>query len=239
MIDRGQSTTIGFVVVFATVLVMVALVSVSGYSALQDVRDVERVDNGVRSFEVLSSNVDDVVSGGVPSRTTTVKLAGARLSTADPVTFEVHVPADGFRREVEVRPLVFDADTGTQVVYSNGAVIRANRDGQVVASGPKPLVSAEYAVISFVRTRPAESSVGGHTSVSVRTTRNGTTVSRVDTAGDDVYLNVTTSRSEAWARYLDGQPNIDCTRSGDTVTCTLTTDATTVSVTDVDVRLDG
>ncbi|MFC7027963.1 hypothetical protein ACFQH8_11645 [Halomicroarcula sp. GCM10025710] len=72
MTDRGQSATVGFVVIFSMVLLMVALISVSGFATLDHVQDAERVNNGVRSFEILSDNVDDVVGDEVPSRTTTV-----------------------------------------------------------------------------------------------------------------------------------------------------------------------
>lgn len=240
MTDRAQSTTVGFVVIFGTVLVMVGLVSVSGFAALEDVRDEERVTNGVRSFEVLAANVDDVAGEGVPSRTTTVKLDGVSLSVGEDVTFEVHVPADGVRKTVETRPLVLDAKSGTRVVYANGAVIRADRDGQVMARPPRLLVTADYARLHVVRTRPvAATSVGGQTTASVRTTRNETTVAQTGTAGDTVYLNVTSPRHEAWGRYLDSRSQVSCTpAAGDTVSCVLTTDETTVAVTDVDVRLD-
>ncbi|MDS0278412.1 hypothetical protein NDI85_11450 [Halomicroarcula sp. S1AR25-4] len=239
MTDRAQSTTVGFVVIFGTVLVMVGLVSVSGFAALEDVRDEERVTNGVRSFEVLATNVDDVAIEGVPSRTTTVKLDGVSLSVGPSVTFEVRVPADGFRKTVETRPLVLDAKSGTRVVYANGAVLREDRAGQVMARPPRPLVTADYARLHLVRTRPvAATSVGGQTTASVRTTANGTTVASTGTAGETVYLNVTSPRHEAWGRSLDSHPQVSCAPvGGETVSCVLTTDETTVSVTDVDVRL--
>lgn len=240
MTDRAQSTTVGYVVIFGTVLVMVGLVSVTGFAALEDVRDEERVTNGVRSFEVLATNVDDVATDGVPSRTTTVKLDGVSVSVGPSVTFEVHVPSDGFRETVDTRPLVLDAKSGTQVIYANGAVLREDRDGGVMARPPRLLVTADYARLHVVRTRPvAATSVGGRTTASVRTTRNETTAATTGTAGDTVYVNVTSPRHEAWGRYLDSQPQTSCTSvGGNTVSCVLTTDETTVAVTDVDVRLD-
>lgn len=241
MTDRGQSSAIGFVVIFGTILLMVGLVSVSGYSALGDVQDAERVNNGVRSFEVLSTNVDEVVSEGVPSRTTTVKLDGGHVATVDPVTVEVHVPADGYKQTVEVQPLVFDVGTSSQVLYENGAVIRADRDGQVMASNPNMVITSNYAVIPVVRTESVgPTSVGGQSRVSVRTTRNGTTVTSEQTAGQDVYLNVTSERATAWKRYLDQQPQTSCGPViGNTVSCTLQTKEVTVSVTTVDVLLSN
>lgn len=245
MSHRGQSSTVGFVVIFSMVLVMVALVSVSGFATLGHVQDAERVNNGVRSFEILSANVDDVVRDGVPSRTTTVKLYGSQLAAAETTTVAIDVPADGFTHTFEVTPIVLDSRTGTDVVYENGAVVRADPDGQVMVDSPAMLLTTEYTVLPVVRTSGVGStSVAGQRSATVRTTHAGTTVLRADTetAGvyDDVTLTVTSPRSEAWFRYLDAQAATDaCTRSGDTVTCTLTTSEVTVVVTDVEVRLDN
>lgn len=240
MTGRGQSTTIGFVIIFGTVLLLVGLVSVSGFAALEDVRNDERITNGIRSFEVLATNVDAVAGDEVPSRTTTIQVDGMSLSIGQKTTVEVHVPADGLRQTVETHPLVLDGGAGSQVVYANGAVIRSDRDGQVMARPPRLLVTADYARLHVIRTRPvAATSVGGQNTATVRTTGNGTSVEQTATSGDAVYVNVTTPRREAWQRALESNPQTSCTAVGsDTVSCELTTDETAVSVTTVDVRLD-
>lgn len=240
MTGRGQSTTIGFVIIFGTVLLLVGLVSVGGFAALEDVRNDERVTNGVRSFEVLATNVDAVAAEGVPSRTTTIQVDGTSLSIGPESTVEVHVPADGVRRTVKTSPLVLDGGAGSRVVYANGAVIRSDRNGQVMARSPRLLVTADYARLHIIRTRPvAATSVGGQNTATVRTTRNGTAVEETATSGDTVYFNVTTPRRAAWQRSLESNPQTSCTAVGsDTVSCQITTDETAVSVTTVDVRLD-
>lgn len=237
--SRAVSPAVGFVVVFATVLLSVGVVTAGGYAALDDARDTQRVDNGVRAFEVLASNTDAVVEDGAPSRTTTVGVDGSQVAVSDPITVEVHVPADGFQRTVTVRPVTYDTDTA-RVVYASGAVVRADPGGSVVVRPPRLVVTAEYAVVPVVRTYPVDTTaVGGADSARVRTTATGRTVGRTPTDGDTVYLNVTTPRSEAWYRHLDGQSRISCTRSGATVSCTLDTDHVAVPVTEVAVDLEG
>lgn len=237
--SRAVSPALGFVVVFATVLLSVGVVTAGGYAALDDARETQRVDNGVRAFEVLATNTDAVVEDGAPSRATTVSVDGSQVVVADPVTVEVHVPADGFERTVTVRPITYDTDDA-RVAYTSGAVVRADRGGAVVVRPPQLVVTAESAVIPVVRTYPVDTvSAGGQGSVRVRTTATGTTVDRTATDGDTVYLNVTSPRSEAWYRYLDDQSRISCMRTGSTVSCTVDTDHVAVPVTDVAVRLDG
>jgi hypothetical protein len=240
MTERAQSTTIGFVIIFGTVLLMVGLVSVSGFAALEDVRSDERVTNGVRSFEVLATNVEEVAVDEVPSRTTTIQVDGMSLSIGSKTTIEVHVPADGIRRTVETYPLVLDGGAGSKVVYTNGAVLRSDRGGQVMARPPRLLVTADYTRLHVIHTRPvAATSVGGQNTATVRTTRNGTSVEKAATSGDTVYVNVTTPRRVAWQRSLESQPQTSCTAvDSETVSCELTTDEIAVSVTTVDVHLD-
>jgi hypothetical protein len=219
---------------------MVGLVSVSGFAALEDVRSEERVTNGVRSFEVLATNVDEVAADEVPSRTTTIQIDGTSLSVGSKTVVEIHIPAEGYRRTVETHPLVLSDGDGSQIVYENGAVIRSDRDGQVMARSPKPLVTADYARFEVIRTRPvATTSVGGQNTATVRTTRNGTDVETIETSGDTVYFNVTGSRQVAWQRSLESGSQTSCTAVGsDTVSCEIMTDETAVSVTSIDVRLD-
>lgn len=77
MNDRGVSDTLGFVFVFAIILSTVAVVTTIGMAGLQDTRDVERVNNAERAFDILGDNMEDIADRGAPSRATEVKVEEA------------------------------------------------------------------------------------------------------------------------------------------------------------------
>lgn len=243
---RGQSEAVGFALVFGMIVATIALVSVAGYGGLQDARDAREVDNAERAFAVLGDNVDDVARHGAPSRATELKLAGAEVYLGDPVTFNVTGHATGsaatFGYERSVRPVVYDADAGSRLVYTAGAVIREDRGGTIVTQRPNLVLNRRRTTFQLVQTRPSldtTRSVGGTSTVLVRTGRADAEVLRANATEYDLTLTVTSPRADAWERYLDGMADVTCTRpSSRTVSCTLTTDRVYVSVVRVDVTLE-
>lgn len=240
---RGQSEIIGFVLVFGMVMLTLGLVAATGYAGLEDARDFERANNAERGMGILAANVDDVAEGA-PSRATELKLDGAKLAVADPVSVTVSGervgdPTESFSYSTSVRPLVYDPGigTGTRVHYTSGAVLREEPHGAVMVRPPELVLTNEAAVVPLVRTTvPGNRSLGGTTTALVEANRGEERVVRSTTTAYELTLSVTTPRADAWYRYLAAHSATTCSRSGDTVTCTLTADRIAVSVTDVRVR---
>ncbi|WP_255152355.1 DUF7289 family protein [Halorarius halobius] len=255
MTDRGQAETLGYVLVFSIVVLTVALVTVSGQAGLAELRTDQRTANVERGFAVLADNVDDVVHDGVPSRATELDLSGERVGLGDPVTVSVTARyADGsvaFDRATTLRPVVYRADDGTELVYANGAVVtRGPSGGVAMLRGPRLLLSAERSVVPVVNTsfdrdqlRGAAPSVARESRVLVRTERLNATVLGHAEGSLTLTLTVDSPRAAAWARHLDARidpGSDDCTldRAAGTVTCEATTDAVTVVRTDVAVSFE-
>ena len=95
MDERGVSDVVGFVLVFALVTATVGVVYTTGIQGLTGSRDVERVNNAERAFDVFANNVDDVIRRGAPSRATEVKLADADLHYGAPVTVNLTLTGSG------------------------------------------------------------------------------------------------------------------------------------------------
>lgn len=232
MADRAQSEVLGFVVVFGIVVLAVGLVTATGYAGLEHTREAEQVDNAAVAFDVLAANADELVRSGAPSRSVEVKLADAQLSTADPVLVRVTATsvADPNRTatfDIEPRPLVYDARTGTSIVYTSGAVLRADPGGTVMLREPSWRLSNERTVLAVVETRSSRPQyVGGSRRVHIRLVRSETPLLVAETTPYNVTIEVVSPRADAWERYLRAaHPDADCTRvDADTVRCAVTTE---------------
>jgi hypothetical protein len=212
--------------VFAIVVAMIGLVFTAGFSGLQDVRDVERVNNAERAFEVLWDNTKDMTDRGAPSRATEIKLSAASISFGEPV--QVNVSRDGgtFNTSQTIDPIVYDADTGTRIVYAGGAVLRQQRDGGIVTHSPGFVFSPERTVIPIVETRRAGSGgVGGDGTVLVRMTTARRNVLYASGDGSvTLWVNITTPRAETWHDYLTDREDVTCEPvTGEEVACQVTT----------------
>jgi len=224
---RAQSETLGFVLVFAIMVSAIGLVYAGGFSGLADVRDVERVNNAQRAFEVLADNMEDITQRNAPSRATEIKLAGASLEIAEPIEIEVNVTESAggavmFSKAYDVRPIVFDADTGTEIVYVQGAVIRQQGENGIVRHESTLLFNDSRTVIPIVQTRlDGTSSVGGSTTVLIRADHSVTRIDHTNTSESyTVWFNVTSSRAGTWHDYLEGKEDVDdCLLASDTASC--------------------
>jgi len=241
---RAVSDTIGFVIVFSMVIAVVGLAFAGGLPALESVRDVERVDNAERAFDILAENLDDVQSQNAPSRATEIKLADASLALGEPVTVNVTglstVPGRSFSTEYTTRPIVFEA-ADSAVVYSMGAVFRQEPGGTAALRSPPLVATSERVVLPvLVLQDDGGTSVGGSTTVLIRTDRAATRVLVAQPNSlDRVYMNVTSPRATAWARDLESASEFSCSVSGDTARCSVQNVARTyVSLTEVDVAFE-
>lgn len=239
--DRGQTETLGFVLVFALITASIGLVYATGFSGLNDAREFEQVNNAQRAFEVFADNIEDITHRNAPSRSTEIKLAGAELRIAEPVQLEVNDPDAGFNPTYELRPVVYDADTGTELVYVQGAVMRSQGGGGVVVHEGTFVLDQNRTVIPIVQTRlGGQGQISGSTTVLIRADHSQTRLVHANTTpSNTVWLNVTSPRAAVWQDHLEATySDLSCSRSGDTVSCEITTDRVYVTLIQIDLGIE-
>lgn len=265
MPDRAVSNVLGFALVFALVVSSVGIVTVFGFSSLQNARDFEQVNNVERAFDVLADNLNDLHEYDAPNRATEVKLTDARLSQGESTRLTVEITNAGSpnpRFSTDTDPIVYTVQgSDTAVVYSNGAVVREEPEGAVMTHEPQALFTTRNgeatAMIPFIQTRVRSGGISGSSTVLIRAelASSGSLLGNVkpdasdnpnvDNTYDkyDVTLSVETTakRGPVWDRYFDTalQPvtgsENTCTESGGTVTCSFSVHELYVTATRIDV----
>ena len=230
MTDRAVSEVLGFILVFSLIVTMTSLVYVSGISELENRRDVERVDNAERAFDVLADNIDDIYRRDAPSRATEIRLADSQLRFGDTTTMTVDItnlptPSDN----TAIEPIIYSTGTGTELVYEGGAIIRTEPNGGVVMKEEPGMLFTENggvrtAVIPHIQTRSeSEEGIGGSTTALVRTDlassevltartdpdADGTTDANGDSDSDEYELRftveTTSDRGPVWQAHLNDE----------------------------------
>jgi hypothetical protein len=227
--DRAVSEVISFALIFSLIVATVALVYVSGIGGLESVRSNEQVNNAVRAFDILADNIDDIHREAAPSRATEIKVSDAQMEFGDPVRLNVTVRNMGPPNSsvIEYDPIVYSAESGTDLVYGNGALFRQDPDGTTIDREPGFLLAYDSAddektvVLPAIETRTAgPDSTGSQRTVLVRTllaTREVTLAesdpttasSSPDSDPENEYevairLQVDEERREIWRDYLNG-----------------------------------
>ncbi|SEK58566.1 DUF7289 family protein [Haloferax larsenii] len=213
---RAVSDTLGFIFVFSLVLSTVAVVSAVGMGGLQDTRDVERINNAERAFDILDDNMDDISRRGAPSRATEIKLADARLTFDDPVSISVRWEGNGKNgtNVTTTQPIVYTADDSDErLIYSYGGVFRGTDDSMTFVQEPSFTLRSDSVLVSAFEVRQATdsvSSVGGSGTFLVRASRSR---SRLTTARTDgpytVTINVSSPRASIWKSELESYDDVD------------------------------
>lgn len=241
--DRAQTEILGFAMLFGTILLVILLVIASASGGLLSVREDRKVANAEVAMVAFADNVDDLNRGEAPSRSTGFDLDGGRLSLGSPATLTVsgtNGAGPDFSETVKLRPLVYRAPDGTELVYLDGMVIRDDGHGAATIDGPAQSVSTDRVMLTLVRFEAADrtDAVGGDSVVSVSTVRTDSTV--VASGGSyDLTLELTSPQAAAWARTLDAEDGVSCPEpTGTTATCTVSTDRVGVAIVDVEVRFD-
>ncbi|QLG29862.1 hypothetical protein HUG10_19830 (plasmid) [Halorarum halophilum] len=265
MVDRAVSDTLSFVLVFTLIISSVGVATVYGIGSLQETRDFERVNNAERAFEILADNLHEIHAHDAPNRATELKLADAQLKRGETTRMTVEITnaqSPNPRFSVDTDPIVYTAaGTDTSIVYSNGAVIREDRDGAILKREPRLLFGTSggetTAVIPFIETRIRSGGVGGSSTVLIRAERASSDLIIGDVEPDasanpnvgetyDVTMTIetTTKRGPVWDRYLDNQLEPmtgsmnSCSESTGIVTCSFSVHELYVSATRIDVKIE-
>ena len=249
MTDRGVSEVLGYVLVFALVTGIIGVVFATGFSGLGGAQHEEQVQNIERAFDVLADNIDDLSGGDAPSRATEVKLAGGSISTGEAVTVLVEAEntsdsADNVSHSVQVEPIVYEDGDGTSIVYTTGAVLRAESSGAVMLRDPRWVVRPDRSVLPLLNTGGSGGGAAGDGAVLVVAQRQSRSLGDplVAEGGATVRVNVTvtSTRAEAWKRYFEAQGfnAFDGDATDDDVTYSFETDALYVPRSSVEVTFD-
>lgn len=239
--DRAQTEVLGFTLLFGTILLVILLVTATATGSMLSAREDRQVANAEVAMSAFAGNVDDLTSGEAPSRSTQFDLDGGHLSLGTPSTLSVSVD-NGTPSDVTVRPLLYRAPDGTELLYLDGAVVRDDSHGNVTIDESTQVVSEDRVSLTVVRFQTergvGSESIGGDTTVSIGTVRGASEV--VATAeGVHVRLTFTSPYAAAWKQTLEGREGVDCTMVSPTVAeCTITDASVSVSVVDVKTRFD-
>lgn len=246
MIDdtRGVSEVLGFVLIFALITSMIAVVFTVGFAGLQSSQESEQVNNVERAFDVFDDNLKDLYQrdnfeDSEMSRATEIKLSGGSISFEE--STEIRVEQGNFSTTYRPLAVAYTDDSDTTIVYEGGAVIRSDGGASVMQIEPNFQLDHDRSVFTIVNTRFR----GDHESISsfgtiliVAEFRDTSVVSLDDQ--EQVNVTVESPRAVAWNRYFEKQEFgtvKEFDQQNETVTYSFTGTETTVIETRLGVRL--
>lgn len=231
---RGQSEVIGYVAVFSIVVLLVGLSLTAGYTQLQEVRSFEQANGATRTVERFAAEVGALLRDDSRQRSVEIDLGEGSLSGGESVTMTVSghengTPSNNFSRSFTLRTLEFQV-ADTRIRYVAGAVLRVEDDGAVMARGPPGVFSGNHTVVPLLDTELRDGGIGGRSQVALTATRprNGTELVASTTEEYNVTVSIETPHPDVWERTLETELDTSCSQSGNTVSCSYTTERLSV-----------
>jgi FlaG/FlaF family flagellin (archaellin) len=207
--NRAVSDVVGYVLIFSLITLSVGVITVGGFSTLEDRQDAERINNAERAFDVFAANMEDVYRDGAPSRATEMRLSGGTLRYGEPVNITVaDTDSPDTNATIQTTPLVY-ADGGTEIIYVAGAIIRNEGDSAVMIRDPPFRFGPDQRLVPLVQTIdfPGVTTISADGTVRIRTIsveRTATPDPGLSEA-DEIQIDVTTPRTDVWERYFEQQ----------------------------------
>lgn len=204
--ESAVSEVIGYVIILGIVFLVFGLIFFNATALFSDTEDAERLENAQRSFTVLQSNVEEVVFGESPRKTTQVRLSGGSVSVGSERTRMILEVGGEEVRNRTLSPIEYTfGDEG--VTYENGAVFRQSVGDVAMASEPgwvirDNTISRDIVSIPGIRTFGG-GSVGGGSTVSVRTESAGDAFVVSNDTANTANVTLVSENAVAWNRYFE------------------------------------
>jgi hypothetical protein len=202
--DRGVSDLLAFTLTFSTIITGIALVSLGGLGAFDAIQQGATTDVAETSMIGFAETTDDHIRGDAPRRTTSMKLQGHGLSLRSST---LNVTVDGRSTNISTGAFIRETDSGTDLVYTSGAVYRVQREGLVVSRKPTLRCGPDSAYLS-VLSLDGQTEFASSGRVTIETsTQNKTLVSPRagrSPSATTVSINVSeTAYPDAWHRLFE------------------------------------
>ncbi|MFC6975651.1 hypothetical protein ACFQL1_14910 [Halomicroarcula sp. GCM10025709] len=148
---RAVSDLIAFTLVFSIIISSIGFLTVGGFTALEGVRDGAETNTAEATMVGYAETLADHRNERAPRRETTIKLQGHSLSRQSS-SFVVDVAGVSGTQTISTGTLVRTTGSDTDLVYTSGAVFRADENGGVrVVRVPPFRCGTTGAHLSFVR----------------------------------------------------------------------------------------
>ena len=215
--DRAASEVVGYVIIFSIVIFSVLLLTASGTTTLEDIRDDEQAENAERAFDVVADNMAEIYERDSPSRATEIDVKRSQLFYGNYTTIKLELLVSGTVEESfeeQLRPIVLRSSSNTELIYEAGAVFRIDRESGTMIRDPPLLLSTQRVHAPIVKTTVPELQAVSGTSILLR----GKSTSREvlftpDTLSSDpnkLRITVTSPRFEIWKRHFEEETPLTC-----------------------------
>jgi hypothetical protein len=246
--NEGVSESIGFILIFAMVIMGIGLVTLYGYPMLLQQQTSADEQIMEKNMIVLQNDMKSLAYKTVPYKETSMKIGGGALTVNTDVTngprFRIISPSGVVDRTIKTGSLKYQStSTQEEISLQNGAVMKRNlqgsSSGSVMLAEPRWFYDGQTGALvinvicinsSVLMAREGIGTVQmvlGETDYTNKGVMNDVSIEYTPDAGQDYHI--------AWQNYFSRTLNMGCTWSSPTLTCWNTDPVSTLVIKKTDV----
>ncbi|MCZ7355709.1 MAG: hypothetical protein O8C66_02980 [Candidatus Methanoperedens sp.] len=194
--------TIGFVYIFAIVILSMSLIYVAGYPMLQSSMDSSIFESTEQSFILLQSDIKMVAFDHIPVKNLQIQLQGAALLATENSNITIEYADETLHLvsgEIEYQR------NDKFLTYENGGVWKRYPDGSVIVSSPRIYTSSmngtNITTIGVVLIQ-GDSVVSGNGIVTLNLRYNESIINKTSSLVN-VTLKINSTYASEWRSYLE------------------------------------
>jgi hypothetical protein len=210
--DDAVSEVVGYLIIFAIVMLSISLIYVNALPALQRSEEQNYLANVDQSFKVLASNINRILTGGAPAQSMEVRLRDSTVALLQKSTLNVSWTNNSGGNDstgVETLATVEHAFQDRKIAYEGGGVWTKSPDGGVAVLISPPLIVGNTTVVPYATLTTGNTSLSGrgliHVELQVPCRVLGqcapSTVEYVNASR--VTLNVTSEYCTGWKNFFE------------------------------------
>jgi len=204
--EAAVAETVGFIYIFAIVILSISLIYSMGYPALQSTIDASIFESSEQSFIVLQSNMKMVAFDQVPVKNLQIQLQGSTLS----ITNNSNITIEYSNKTLTYATGEIEFQKNDRyLIYENGGVWKRYPDGSIMVSNPRIYTDNIYGTntttIGVVSIR-GNSSTGGK-GIAVLNMRYNTNTSEIyaNRTLANLTLKINSINADKWKIYLNSK----------------------------------
>lgn len=200
--EAAAAETIGFLYIFAIVMLSISLIYVMGYPMLQSSMDESIFESTEQSFIVLQSDMKMVAFDQVPVKSLQIQLQGATLSVTENSNITIEYAGETLyyvNGEIEYQK------NDRFLTYENGGVWKRYPDGSIIVSSPRIYTSTmngtNITTIGVVSIQGG--SVAGGKGIVAFSMKYNKSIINKTSSPVNVTLRINSTYASEWKSYLE------------------------------------
>ena len=203
--ESAVAETIGFIYIFAIVILSMGLIYVMGYPTLQSSMDENIFESTEQSFIVLQSDMKMVGFDQVPVKSLQIQLQGATLSVTENSNITIDYVGNESGTLSNVTGEIEYRKNDNFLTYENGGVWKRYPDGSIMVSSPRiyttTMEGTNITTIGVVSIQGA-SLVSGKGVVTFSMIYNESIINKTSSPVN-VTLRINSTYATEWKSYLE------------------------------------